>query len=429
VRRDKLLFVSRAAREFGGVVLFRMGPKRRLYLLSHPLAVRRVLQENPRNYVKGIGLEQARPALGEGILTSEGDLWAGQRENLNKAFQHDKLAEYADAMAAAVDAMLGRWRAAARGGAPVDVAAEAVAMTLDVLGRSLFGVDLNGIGPRLTDALDEVVHWSIRRMTALAPLPLGVPTPGNLRCRRALRELDGLVDEVVRRRREAPASGGALLSSLLGMRDEAGDPAARRLLRSEIVTLLLAGHETTATTLAWASHLLAADPATQQRLRAEASAVLGERLPTLPDLQRLPFTRMVVEETLRLYPPVWMITRRAIADDLIGGYAVPAGSDILISVHTLHRHPDFWDAPEEFRPERFAAERSRARPSHSYLPFSTGPRSCVGSGFAMLEATLALAMIVRAFRLSAAPGPPVEPEPLLTLRPRNGLRLILEPAG
>lgn len=404
VRQDKLRFVARATREHGDLVLFRMGP-RRLYLLSHPGPIHHVLHENAAGYVKGIGLEQARILLGEGILTSEGERWSGQRQNLLHLFVHDRLEQYAGEIARAAERMTGRWHAAAQSGEPVEVAGEAVRLALDVLGRTLLGSDLNGLGERLTPALDEVVRWSMRRMSAVLPLPVSVPTPANLRCRRAVRELEQVADEILAR-----GGGNGFLSAL-----EESDPER---LRQEILSLVLAGHETTATTLSWCCHLLATHPEIQRNLREEVV-----RAPP-GDLPRLPYARMVVEEALRLYPPVWMITRRAVAEDRIGGYSIPAGSDILISVYTLHRHPDFWEAPEEFHPERFAA--SRTRPSQAYMPFGTGPRACLGRGFAFLEAILTLASIVRAFELSPFPGKTAEAEPLLTLRPRHGLFLRLQ---
>ncbi|HET9225023.1 MAG TPA: cytochrome P450 [Thermoanaerobaculia bacterium] len=401
VRQDKLRFVSRATRDHGDIVLFRMGPARRLYLLSHPEPIHHVLHDNPGGYVKGIGLEQARILLGEGILTSEGDLWSGQRQNLLHLFVQDRLAGYAGVIAQAAERMTERWRASAESGEPVEVAGETVRLALEVLGGTLLGADLNGLGARLTPALDEVVRWSMRRMTAVLPLPVSVPTPANLRCRRAVRELEQVADEILAR-----GGGNGFLSAL-------GESDPERL-RQEILSLVLAGHETTATTLSWCCHLLATHPEIQQNLREEVVRALPA------DLPRLPYARMVVEEALRLYPPVWMITRRAVAEDRIGGYSIPAGSDILISVYTLHRHPDFWEAPEEFRPERFAT-----RPSQAYMPFGTGPRACLGRGFAFLEAILTLSLIVRSFELSPVPGKPPEAEPLLTLRPRNGLFLRL----
>jgi enediyne biosynthesis protein E7 len=422
VRRDKIRFVSAAARDYGDVVLFRMGPKR-LYLLSHPNAIQHVLHDNAGNYVKGIGLEQARVALGEGILTSEGERWATQHESLRHLFTRGRLDAWADTIARTVDERIERWRPMA-GMGPVDVAGEAVGLTLDVLGRTLFGADLEGLGDRFTPALDEVVRWSMRRMVAILPLPASAPTPGNLRCRRAARELERIADEIVERWRAAPAREG-FLSALLA------DPklcADRPLLRQEILSLLLAGHETTATALSWCCHLLATHPEAQSRLREEVRRVRPDgAAPTAADLPRLPYTRMVLEETLRLYPSVWMITRRAVAGDEIDGYEVPAGSDLLISVYTLHRHPGFWEAPEAFRPERFAADPGHARPSHAYLPFGLGARACLGRGFAFLELTLAVSRIVRSFELVPDPGRPVEPEPLLTLRPLGGLFQHLMP--
>jgi cytochrome P450 len=427
IRRDRLRFVSHAAREYGDIVFFRMGPIRRLYLLSHPDPIHHVLNGNPGNYVKGVGLEQARMVLGEGILTSEGELWAAQRENLHRFFGHNRLEAYAGLIVESAEEMIRRWHRTAGTGQPVDVGRETVRLTLDVLGRTLLGTNLNGLGDRLTPALDEVARWSMRRMAGILPLPVFVPTPQNLRCRRAVRDLEAIAGEILERRSKAPEKDDFLSALLMSQKRERGEEG-RKLLRRELLSVLLAGHETTASALSWCCHLLATHPETQRLVREEVLRALPERtLPAAAALPRLPYTRMVLEETLRLYPPVWMITRRAIAEDTVCGYEVPAGSDMLISIYNLHRHPRLWDDPEEFRPERFAADQARGRPSGAYLPFGTGARACLGRGLSFLETVLAMALIVRAFELSPAPGQPVEPEPLLTLRPRNSLLQRLAP--
>ncbi|MDP3767798.1 MAG: cytochrome P450, partial [Dehalococcoidia bacterium] len=253
------------------------------------------------------------------------------------------------------------------------------------------------------------------------------PTPTNLRFRRAMRTLDDIVYGMIEARRNNGADKDDLLSMLLEARDEeTGEGMSDKQLRDEVFTMFTAGHETTAAALAWTWYLLSQHPEAEGRLHNELGSVLSGRTPGLDDLQRLPYTRMVIEETLRLYPPVWSIGRMALREDTVLGYRIPAKGQVLLSSYVTHRHPEFWDEPERFDPERFAPERAASRPRYAYFPFGGGPRQCIGNEFAMMEAQLALATLAQRYRLRLVPGQVVEPEPAVTLRPRHGVMVTVE---
>ncbi len=419
VRRDRLSFVMRSVADFGDIVGFHMGPKR-LYLLNHPDHFRHVLCDNPQNYVKGIGLVEAKPLLGEGLLTADGSSAADQRRRLGPVFHGDRLKQFSREMTRAAESMLERWRRIGAGHR-IDVAHEMVVMTLDVLGSTLLGTDLAGRADQVTADLTVVTRWAMDRMTAMVPLPPVLPTPSNLRARRSIRRLQALAQEMIDARKGGPrGDDDQLLVPLLAA--ESGLAASR--IRQEILTFLLAGHETTAAALAWTWHLLSLHPEHERRLHEEVDEVLAGRQPTVDDLPRLTYTRAIFEEVLRLYPPVWLIPRRTVHDDEIDGYRIPARSDVLLSVYSMHRHPEYWPDPETFDPERFAAPAGK-RPSSAYLPFGAGSRTCLGSRFGAMEAVLVLAAVARKYRLERVAGQRVEAEASLTLRPRKGIEMRL----
>lgn len=432
IKRDRLRFVSRATSAWGDLVAFRMGP-RKLYLLNHPDHFRHVLCDHPERYAKGLGLREAQPLLGQGLLTSEGDLWAAQRSLLKRAFHRRRLEEFGRSMsAAAVHADL-RWEKAARAGHPIDVAAEMVRLTLEVLAETLLPGDWVSHGDRITADLNTAARASMRRMIALVRLPLEFPTPTNAAFRRAVARLEAWASELLARHTGTDAADGRAedLVSLMLAPPDGQPPVSKRQIRDEILTFLLAGHETTAATLSWAWYLLAHHPAAAARLRHEIDRVLGERPPALEDLPALVYTRRVLEEAVRLYPPVWLIPRKALSDDVIGGYGIPSGADVLLCVYTLHRHRAFWEEPERFEPERFSTDGDRQRHPHCYLPFGSGARACLGSRFGLLEATLVLATLARRYRLEAVAGREPVPEASLVLKPRDGLwmRPVLRGTG
>jgi len=425
---DRLKLMSSAASGYGDAVRMAIGPKV-LYFFNHPDSAKHVLADNSANYHKGIGLVQAKRALGDGLLTSEGGLWREQRRLIQPAFQHKRIVAQAGIVAAEASGLVDRLRSHVDG-APVDVTGEVTRFTLGVLGRTLLDADLGAFGS-IGHAFEAVQDQAMFEMVSLSMVPTWLPLPKQLRFRRARRELQRVVDTLVSERDAwaGGVTGDDVLSRLIESTHREADPAVgHQRMRDELVTLLLAGHETTASTLSWTLHLVAHHPEVRARLHAEAVDVLGDRPPEYEDLRMLTYTSMVVQEAMRLYPPVWILPRLAQQDDEVAGYHVPAGADVLVCPYTLHRHPGLWDEPDVFDPERFSPERTANRPRYAYIPFGAGPRFCVGSSLGTLEAIFAIAMIARELRLSAVPGHHVVPEPMLSLRVRGGLLMTVHKA-
>lgn len=428
LNRDRLGLMSLAANKYGDAVKVAIGPKV-LYFFNHPDHARHVLADNSANYHKGIGLEQAKRALGDGLLTSEGELWRKQRKVIRPSFQHRRIAQQAGVIAEEAAKLVARLRTH-EDGAPINVSEEMTSLTLGVLGRTLLDADL-GAFEDLGHSFEAVQDQAMFEMVSLSMVPMWVPLPKQLRFRRARRQLQRVVDHLVAGSGSRPGNSGEdVLSKLIVSTREEPDPrVGRTRMRDELVTLLLAGHETTASTLSWALHLVDKHPMVWQRLHDEAVSVLGDRLPVYEDLHQLRYTTMVIEEVMRLYPPVWILPRKTLEPDNVSGFRVPAGSDVVICPYTMHRHRDFWDDPERFDPERFDPNRPGGRPpSFTYLPFGAGPRFCVGNNLGMLEAVFVLAMTARELRLTKVPGYRVVPEPMLSLRVRGGLPMTVHAA-
>ncbi len=427
MRTDPLGFLLDGQRRYGDVFRIRSGPLL-FHLVSHPDHVKHVLLDSQKDYPRSWYYRRARVGAGDGLVTTEGAPWRRLRRMSQPAFHSPRVTALSGIMTDTTGAMLGRWREHV-GGDPLDIAAEFMTLTLRIAGLALMGIDLGGeagrIGPAVTVAWEYVEH----RLSHLLTLPPAVPTARNLRFRRAMRTLNAVVYDVIARRRRSPEHDtGDLLSMLLSARDEAtGLGLSDRELRDQVFTFLVAGYETTAVALAWAVYLLDQNPEADRRLRDEVAEVLNGRPPTATDFPRLDYTRRVLEETLRIYPPVYAIGRDARRDGEIGGYRIPARSMIILSPYVTHRHPEFWPEPEVFDPDRFIPERSAGRPRFAWFPFLGGPHQCIGQEFAMTEATLILAMLGQSFRLRLAPGAQVEPRPMLSLRPRDGLPMTLHP--
>lgn len=421
-RRDPLAFLAAAQRDFGDAVPFRLGPER-CVLLSAPSGVQRVLVDNARNYTKhSPSFKMLRVSLGQGLLTSEGDFWLRQRRLAQPAFHRQQLAALADTMTGAAAEQAARWHGVAALGEASDVNADMMRVTLDIVARALFGAEVGEHANTIRDALDVMLEHTIYRVRHPFSLPERFPTPRNRRFRGALELFNRLVYRIIAARRQGGGDAGDLLSLLMLVRDEdTGERMSDLQLRDEVLTLLLAGHETTANALSWCWHLLAQHPEQERQLHAELDRVLAGRPPTLADLPALPYTRTVIDETLRLFPPAYFLERRAAAADRIDGAAVDAGTLILMSPYVTHRHPALWPEPERFRPERFAPGTAPGRPRFAYYPFGGGARQCIGNAFALMEAQLILASLAQQFSVAAVPEHPVKPEPSITLRPKHGL--------
>jgi enediyne biosynthesis protein E7 len=423
---DRLSMMSDAAEEFGDAVRFRMGPKT-LYYFNHPDHAKHVLADNAGNYHKGMGLTEARRVLGDGLLTSEGELWRHQRSTIQPGFRRERIAGLTETVVDEANTLVARLESCVGRGV-VDVVAEMTRLTFGVLGRGLLGTDLARFGD-LSAAFEAVQDQAMFEMVTLRALPIWLPLRRHRQFRAALRRLEDVAFTLIAEgEHEDGTERDDLVSRLLAAyRDEPDRDLKRRRLRDELLTILLAGHETTASTLSWTWYLIDRHAEVARRMRQEALAVLGDGVPRYENLSGLRYTTMVIEEAMRLYPPVWGLTRRAVADDEIGGYHVPAGADVMICPYTLHRHPAFWPDPQRFDPERFDPAKATPAQRYAYIPFGAGPRVCVGSHLGMLEATLVAAMVARRFRLELLPGRDVRPEAMLSLRVRGGLQMLVQP--
>jgi enediyne biosynthesis protein E7 len=421
---DRLSLLSDAAEEFGDATRFRMGPKT-LYYFNHPDHAKHVLADNASNYHKGMGLTEARRMLGDGLLTSEGELWRTQRRMIQPAFRRERIAEFAGLIVGEASALVARLDSRV-GRGPVDVVTEMTRLTLGVLGRTLLGADLTPF-VKLGSAFEAVQDQAMFEMVTLGMLPLWLPLRRHRRFRTGLRQLeDATFSLIAERERDSQPGAEDMIARLLdAYRDEPDAALRRQRLRDELLTILLAGHETTASTLSWTWYLIDRNPDVAERMHAEAAEVLGDRVPCYDDLRSLRYTTMVIQEAMRLYPPVWGLPRRAISTDEVGGYRVPAGADVMICPYTLHRHPQFWPDPERFDPERFEPAAAALAHRYAYIPFGAGPRVCVGSHLGMMEATFVAAMVARKFRLGLVPGREVRAEAMLSLRVRGGLPMLV----
>ena len=428
LRRDPLRFFTRVARAHGGAVTLRFGADR-VVMLNDPAMIRHVLQDNRLNYEKSKFYDMMRSVLGEGIFLAEGDDWLHQRKTAARCFQGCQLRRMTEAMQTAVDEMLARWRRQAAAEAPVDVVPEMMRLTLDIVMRTLFSVHLQGEHEQVYLAMTRVLRDAERRIWSPFVLPRWLPTANNRAVKDALASLDGFVYGLIARRRAAarsaahdPESEGDLLDLMMANQNGRSDKA----LRDQVLSMILAGHETTANGLAWTWYLLSLHPESRRRVKAEVESVLGGRAPEFADLSKLTYTRCVLDEALRLYPPLWTFSRTAVADDRIDGLDIPAGTNVMMNMFAVHRRPELWDNPEGFDPGRFDPESGDPRRRFAYFPFSDGPRSCLGERFAILESLIAMVGIVQNFDLHLLSGQEVKPEPMITLRP-SGLTMQLVP--
>jgi len=421
-RRDVLGLMMESAREYGDVVRFHLGPLV-VHLVNHPDHVEHVLQSHARNYDKATrSSAMIRSISGDSLLTSNGALWQRQRRLIQPSFHRQRVAGLATDMIRFTAAMLQRWQENLANGQPLDIASEMMRLTYTIVGKTLLGADVGADSAAVEHAMDTMLKHTYERWGKILDFPEFIPTPANVRFRRALKTVNQIVYRIIAEHRARNDAGSDLLSMLLQVRDEqTGEGLSDSELRNETITFLLAGHETTANALSWTFYLLSQNPDVERQLRSEVSAVLGGRLPTVEDLPRLTFTTMVIQEAMRLYPPIWAIERRAITEDVIGGFHIPAKSSIVISPYVLHRHESFWPRAEQFDPTRF---NSRPR---AYIPFGSGPRFCIGTEFAMMEARLIVPMVIQACHLELVPGHPVVPQPSITLRLKSGLRMTVRP--
>jgi cytochrome P450 len=410
--RDPLFTLADAARQYGDITLLKVGPYA-VYQVAQPDHIKYILQDNNRNYRIGGAFDQTLPVTGRGIATSQGDQWLWARRMMQPLFVKGQIAAYAPLVTDATAAMLAGWAGKSR----LNLYHELLALNHRILGRLLFNVDLAEHQATLK-ALAFAREYTNARINALVSIPAGWPTPRNRQFQRAVEHLDTFAYGLIRAARAQNREGNDLLSALLHLRDEkTGEGMTDTQLHDELMTLFFAAYEDPANALTWALGVLTHAPEMMARLRDEVDTVLGGRTPTYDDLAALPYTGAVVEETLRLYPPTWSLLRDVVEDDHIGGYAVTAGSSILINIHLAHRLPESWPNPETFQPERFLPENAAGRSRYAYLPFGGGPRQCIAAAFALMQMKLMLAMVVQHYSLEWASDYPMQPNATHSLRP------------
>ena len=425
LRRDPLHVLLNAATRFGEVVSLGRCP-RPLYLMNHPTLIEHIL-EQPAHYTKHPSVTRITPLFGAGLTTSDGALWHRQRQLLTTAWQAQPLADLLPIVTAATAAMLARWQPAAQRGQPLDLTAAMEDVTWMIMHHVLFGSHTPDPGPIVRAAMQAALAATNRRIWALWSPPLAFPTRQNRRLRQALHTLETFVHQQITTRRQQGGHAAGLVSRLVtGEAVAPGEAIPTPQVRDEILTLWVAGHTTMGTALAWIWLLLGQHPAIERRLHEEVQQTRWGELRIAPGLRALPYTRLVIAEALRLYPPTWVTARTPVTAVDLGGVAIPAGAVLLLSSYTMHRHPAFWEAPESCEPARFLRERARGRPRYAYFPFGGGPRLCLGRGLALMAMQVIVALVARTYRVHLVPGPPIRPFPTLTLRPSRPLLCTVE---
>lgn len=430
--RDPLEWLTGMARQYGDVVRLKLGPLQ-TYLLSHPDGIQHVLQDNSRNYGKGPSYQLMTPVIGKGLLTSDGPDWLRQHRLIQPAFQRRGVAAYIDLITDATTAMLGRWHLIAERGQSFDVAAEMIRLTRTIMSRLLFGADVTDDSAPLIQSLllagtvgEQITRESTTNVPALLRAFGVLPKRASRRIQRTMDAVDQVLYTLIDERRQADQDRGDLLTKLIQARDETtGGRLSDREIRDALVTIFLAGNETTAVGLAWLWYLLSRYPDVAECLDAELANMLGGRVPTYDDLPKLAYTGMVIAETFRLYPPIWMLLRRAHDADTIGGWHIPAGATMILSPYVTQRSATLWERPEAFVPERFAPQQAAQRPHYAYFPFGGGAHICMGRHLALLEAPLIVAMVAQQYRLELVSTQPAAPQPMITLRPHQGIPMVL----
>jgi cytochrome P450 len=420
--RDPLGFFSNLAREYGDIVSYTMGGER-MFLVSAPQHIKDILVTYNRNFIKGRGLQRSKRILGEGLLTSEGAVHLRQRRLMQPAFHRDRIAGYGKTMVEYADRARSGWS----DGATLDIAREMNRLTLNIVGKTLFDADVESQAVQVGDALSGVMDTFWVMMLPFADLLERLPVPKLRRARMARARLDAIIYRMIADRRASGRDHGDLLSMLLTAQDEeSGGGMTDLQVRDEAMTIFLAGHETTANALTWTWYLLGRTTAVEARMHEEIDRVLQGRLPTIADIAALPYIERVVTESMRLFPPAWIIGRRALAEYPIGQYVAPAGALFLVSPYIVQRDARHYPDPERFDPDRWTPEFRETLPKFAYFPFGGGPRQCIGESFAWMELILLVATIAQRWRMRLVPGHPVVPQPVVTLRARHGMRMTVQ---
>jgi cytochrome P450 len=421
-RRGPLPYFQNLARQYGDISFFRIGPQE-AFFVNHPDLIKDVLVTNHQNYMKGLVLQRAKRLLGEGLLTSEGEFHRRQRRLAQPAFHRQRIASYAEVMIDYATRTSERWR----DGQTLDLSEEMMRLTLGIVGKTLFDADVESESGEVGQAMTVVMELFDTLTMPFFELLSKLPLPQLRRFDAARTRLDRIIFSLVEDRRRSGVDRGDLLSMLLTAQDVEGDGGQMtdQQLRDELMTIFLAGHETTANALTWTWYLLSNHPEVEQRLHQEIDAVVGSRKPTFSDVAELRYTEMVLSESMRLYPPAWAIGRLARVDCELGGYFIPEKSLVLFSQYVMHRDERYYEQPLSFDPQRWTPEARESRPTFAYFPFGGGPRRCIGDGFAWTEGVLLLATLAQQWQLRLVPHHPVALKPVITLRPKHGMRMVV----
>jgi cytochrome P450 len=424
-RRDPLSFTLSLMCTYGDIIYFRLGMYRG-YLLNRPDLFHHVLYRNYQNYNKdNYNYKKLRTVLGNGLITSGGDNWSYYRNLFNPFFSQKKISDFSAVTKDATTQMLSRWGSFIGGKKSIELASELAQLTLKITAKSFFRIDDRYFASDFRDSFKILNTETAHRFKTLIDIPTWIPTRRNRRFLKARNNLNSLIFHFLKQKHDQEKYESNMLEALFNDEYTNNSQSARiKNIRDHMLTFLLAGHETTASLLTWTCYLLARHPHVLQKFRMELFNVFGSGELDLRDISSLVYCRNVLKESLRLYPPVWIISRRALQDDILDGYRIPAGSTVTLCSYALHRHPDYWEQPESFNPDRFS-DSGNKKSTYAYFPFGGGPRSCIGSHFALIESTIILAMIVRRFDMHLVPDHPVEPEALITLQPRYGLKMYL----
>ncbi|MBI4747359.1 MAG: cytochrome P450 [Acidobacteria bacterium] len=423
-QRDPLHFFKNLSDKYGDLAHVRLGMED-VIVVNNPEYIKEILVTNHQNFTKSRGLERAKNLLGEGLLTSEGDFHRRQRRLSQPAFHRDRIASYGKVMVERALQMRETWQE----GVPIDVAQEMMHVTLAIVAKTLFDANVDSeadeIGEALTTSLELFVKFMVMPFGELIQK---LPLPANKRFAKAKERLDATIYRIIEERRKMVEDRGDLLSMLLLAQDAEGDGTGmtNEQLRDEVLTLFLAGHETTANALTWTLYLLSQNPEVEAKLQAEVDAILNGRAPTVAEMPQLKYAEMVLAESMRLYPPAWVIGRRNKTAYQIGDYFIPPRSIFIMSQYVTHRDPRFFDRPEVFDPQRWTPEARSLRPKFSYFPFGGGPRLCIGESFAWMEGILVLATIIQRWQLQLVAGHQIETQALITLRPKHGMKMYPE---
>ena len=427
IQRDRVKFLLDLQREYGDVVRIRLGPFEAV-VLFHPDGIQHILQDNHANYSKDTRTYASLSALvGNGLISSNGDFWLRQRRLMQPAFHQQQINGLGEMICRETNSMLDGWESFIQDRRAVNIANEMMRLSLSIATQALFGSKVHDPDRAIATNISFLMSDTGFRFEHPFYPPRWVPAPRNSQFNVAMKKLDDVIYGMISERRDHPKPADDLLAMLMQAQEVGnGNSMSDKQLRDEVVTLFLAGHETSAVALSWTLYLLSQHPEVEVRLRSELNHVLAGRNPTMADLPKLAYTRMVVDESMRLYPPAWLTERKTLADDVIGGYLIPAGTTLAVTQYATHRHPQFWEDADTFDPERFNPQRSEGRPRYAYFPFGGGPRQCIGRDMALLEINLVLAMILQRCRFELKPGWEVKTDPELSLRLKGGLWMQLK---